>query len=113
MRTMKKKTNFFLCTIVAVLVECSNQRAIAQTQLSYKTIWKPVNSSMSDLLNSGWKMISQGSDRAATSSIPGSSIPGFDEQTFTYSLYKDGKYITCIIVDPRPDKTSSRCRMVN
>jgi hypothetical protein len=113
MRNFKKNINFFLLILVAISTECSNQKAVAQTPLSYRTTWKPVNSSMSDLLNSGWKMIGQGSDRAATPSIPGSPTPGFDEQTFTYSLYRDGKYITCIVVNPRPDNTFSRCRMVN
>jgi hypothetical protein len=75
-------------------------------------MWNVVNKSLTELLNDGWKPVSQSSDRAAIATTGG--VGAFDEQTFGYLLVKNGKYITCLITDPKViDGAYSRCRALN
>jgi hypothetical protein len=79
--------------------------------LSNTTMWKPVDKSLTELLNSGWKIIGHGTNRVATSGYIG--VIAYDEVTYTFVLYKDGKNITCLVGEPRPGNTVSRCRQLN
>jgi hypothetical protein len=76
------------------------------------TTWKVVGKSLNELLDSGWKMINYSSHRIVTS--PGTSGNLLhDEETYSYILFKDGKYINCFIENPRPDNAYSICRQLN
>jgi hypothetical protein len=115
------KRNVFLLLILLIFansIKCDASNAMIQATRSNKTTWDIVNSSLSDLLNTGWKLIAQSSDRAATPPVPGNAIsgsgtPGFDEQSFVYTLYREGKYITCTVRNPNPGNSYSRCRLIN
>jgi hypothetical protein len=111
---------FTVLTLLVSLnfIKCDTSNAVTQATRSNKTTWDIVNSSLSDLLNNGWKLIAQSSDRAATPPVPGNSVsgsgtPAFDEQSFVYTLYKEGKYVTCTIRNPSPGNSYSRCRLIN
>lgn len=110
---MKKITSIFpIFLLIIFSITLNNEKVVAEPTLSNRTMWKPVDSSLSDLLNSGWKLINQSSNRVATS--PGASgYKPYDEENFTYTLYKNGKYITCFIGNPNPDNAYSRCRLIN
>jgi hypothetical protein len=96
---------FIGLSVILSLTVCSV--SLAETP-SNTTMWEPVNKSLTELLNSGWNLVNQSSTRVAT---PGSN--GIDEQSFTFTLYKEGKYVLCIINSPRPENTRSRCRRLN
>jgi hypothetical protein len=76
-----------------------------------KTTWRVVDKGMDELLNSGWKMMNHGSNRVKTSGY-GQNYP-YDQETYTFTLYKDGKFILCLIPEPRPDNSYSYCRQLN
>jgi hypothetical protein len=105
---MKKNIVFYSCMVsIAWIMACSI--AIAATPTN-KTPWKVVNQSLGELLDSGWKIISHSSHRVV---IAPYTTGASDEETYSYVLYKNGKYITCLIDNPRPDNTSSKCRQLN
>jgi hypothetical protein len=84
----------------------------AQENSNYlPTDWGGVNSSMTDLLNSGWQIITQSSYRSILIN-PNSSIR-MDEAKYVYTLHKNGKYITCIIQNPKINNSLSGCRSLN
>jgi hypothetical protein len=106
---MVKNINTCFVTLAIMLAFTAN--SIAETT-GKKTMWKVVDQSLTDLLNSGWKLIGQNSERVATS--PGASgYRTYDERSFVYTLYKNGKYITCFVIEPRPDDGYSHCRLIN
>jgi hypothetical protein len=92
------------------LFNCSSSSA--QNPNSQKTKWEVVNRSLTDLLNDGWRLVNQSSDRAAIATAGG--VGAFDEQTHHFLLLKNGKYITCIISNPRViEGAYSKCRALN
>jgi hypothetical protein len=94
---------------LAVCVMCW---AMASPNLanSLPTKWEVVDSSLSQLLDSGWQLFSHGSNRAAFRISPG----GLDEETFTFILTKNSKYIMCRVTNPQaPIANLSGCRKLN
>jgi hypothetical protein len=90
------------------------QNANAQSNDStYKlTLWKSVNSSLSELLNSGWRIIAQSSHRVATVTTNG--VGAIDQRTFVFTLSKNDKYITCFVTNPQVNEGgNSNCRLMN
>jgi hypothetical protein len=74
--------------------------------------WNVVDSSLSDLLNSGWKLVSQSSHRVATVTTNG--VGAIEETTYVYTLSKGSKYITCFLNSPVANKGAySGCRSIN
>ena len=79
---------------------------------SIPTKWEVVDLSLSQLLDSGWQLFSHGSNRAAFRNTisPG----GLDEETFTFILTKNSKYIMCRVTNPKaPIASLSGCRKLN
>ncbi len=79
---------------------------------SKPTPWGRVESTLAELLNSGWNLMNVSSHRAAyqNSFSPG----GFDETTLIFSLTKNGKYIICYMDNPKPPTAKvSGCRKIN
>jgi hypothetical protein len=79
---------------------------------SIPTRWEKIDVSLSDLLDSGWQLLGVSSNRVAyrNSISPG----GLDEETYTFSLVKNGKYIVCAMTNPySPIATSAACRKIN
>jgi hypothetical protein len=78
---------------------------------SVPTKWEVVSASLSDLLNSGWQLTGISSNRAAyrNSISPG----GFDEETYMFSLTKNGKYIICLMPNPVDPVANAGCRRIN
>jgi hypothetical protein len=105
------KNNFHYASFLAILWLVMGSASIAATPKN-KTVWRIVDKSLNELLDSGWKIISHSTNRIVTS--PGTSGNLlYDESTDTYILYKDSKYINCSVRDPRPDNAYSRCRQLN
>ncbi len=78
---------------------------------SVPTKWERIESSMSELLDNGWQMTAHGTNRVAANSTAGA---GFDIETFTFTLTKNGKHIICLIQDPRPPiANGAACRKLN
>jgi hypothetical protein len=110
---MKKIFSIFcvISLIILTTIIC-NPISVKASSISTETKWEVVNSSLSDLLNNGWKVINHSYADARTSSSPG--IQGTVERTFTYLLLKNGKYITCSLPNPYPgERNVSGCRLIN
>jgi hypothetical protein len=105
---MKKNTVFCTC-IVSIIWIMTCSITIAGTPTN-KTTWRVVNQSLSELLESGWKIVSHSSHRVVIAPYTNGAS---DEETYSYILQKNGKYINCLIRDPRPDNSYSACRQLN
>jgi hypothetical protein len=108
----------FLTSLVAVDQIRGSNSTIAQASINEYTdnfklsSWVVVNSSLSDLLNAGWKIIAQSSHRVATVTTNG--VGAIDQATYIYTISKGNKYITCYIMNPVPNKGGySACRSIN
>jgi hypothetical protein len=103
---------FFCAALVAGFLFANNIHVQAQDRTRQRTTWKIVELSLTDLLNDGWRPINQSGDRAAISTSGG--VGAFDIQTHQYLLVKNGKYITCVIANPRAiEGAYSQCRSLN
>jgi hypothetical protein len=78
---------------------------------SVPTKWERVETSLSDLLNSGWQLAGVASNRAAykNSISPG----GLDETEYIFSITKNGKYMICVMSNPTPPIAPAGCRRIN
>jgi hypothetical protein len=108
-----KPNNFTAFTLlVSCLILLNCDPSSAENPNSQKTKWEVVNRSLTDLLNDGWRLVNQSSDRAAIATAGG--VGAFDVQTHHFLLLKNGKYITCIISNPRVvEGAYSKCRALN
>jgi hypothetical protein len=109
LETMKnvlvRSTTIFASIILFALSHAKNTNAAP-------TKWEDVTSSMSELLDSGWKVISHGSNRAMLSG--GLAANDFDEEMLSFLLIKDEKYILCRMINPKPPvATRASCRKIN
>jgi hypothetical protein len=106
---------FVLTISVFTVVNISNigsQNVMAQNPTTKLSPWKVVDSSLADLLNSGWHLVGQSSHRAATSTTGG--VGAIDDTTYVYTLTKNGKYVTCLLTNPKADiGVYSGCRLIN
>jgi hypothetical protein len=73
--------------------------------------WEKIETSLSDLLNTGWQLIGIASNRAAYQNS--FSPRGFDEETHSFSLTKNGKYIICFTANPSHPVANIGCRKIN
>jgi hypothetical protein len=105
---MTKKTISWTCIVFTIWLTTCNI-AIAETPKN-KTPWKIINQSLGELLDSGWKIISYSTNRVVIAPYTNGAS---DEESYSYVLHKNGKYINCSIRDPRPDNSYSRCRQLN
>jgi hypothetical protein len=98
----------FFSYITTIILSFSFQ----STAYSNPTPWERVESTLAELLNSGWNLMDVSSHRAAyqNSFSPG----GFDETTLVFSLNKNGKYIICYMDNPKPPTANTAgCRKIN
>ena len=71
-----------------------------------------VDISLAQLLNNGWQISGHSSNRTAVGNAGAAN--NYDQETFTYLLTKNGKYITCLTVNPSPPTAESASyRMIN
>jgi hypothetical protein len=78
---------------------------------SIPTKWEDAKISMTDLLNSGWRLTAHGTNRVAANSNAGNS---FDQESLTFVLSKNDKYIVCFLENPKPPVASiAGCRKLN
>jgi hypothetical protein len=76
------------------------------------TEWGKVEMSMTQLLNSGWQITALASNRAAVGNA--GSANNYDDSNIMYLLTKNGRYITCILENPRsPVAKVAACRSLN
>jgi hypothetical protein len=81
------------------------------TAYAIPTKWEAVQLSMSELINSGWRISAHGTNRVAANSNAGN---GFDESQFSFLLTKNGDYIICIADNPKPPVANNAgCRKLN
>jgi hypothetical protein len=76
-----------------------------------QTKWAKVESSMEQLLNSGWQIVGHSSNRVAVGSAGAAN--NYDEIIYTYLLTKKGSYISCGLLGPRPPSADAGCRSLN
>jgi hypothetical protein len=103
---MISKTLFCLATTITLSLSF---QGIAH---SNPTKWEIVDASLSDLINSGWQLLGITSNRVAYRNTisPG----GFDEETFIFSLAKNGQHIICSVDNPNPPiARNARCRKIS
>jgi hypothetical protein len=94
---MNGKTMYFkLISVFAILIVLFF--TFQNTAYSKDTVWEKTNTSLSELLNSGWQITAHSSNRVAASSNAGAS---FDEETFTFLLTKNKKYVMCAVKSNR------------
>lgn len=104
----KKKKSFVLGCCTAVLFILAFQESVK----AVPTDWRKVDASMTQLLNSGWQIVGHSSNRAAVGNAGAAN--NYDNTAFTYILTKDGRYITCILIEPRPPISNlASCRSLN
>jgi hypothetical protein len=85
---------------------------IQQTAYALPTEWGKVNMSMTQLLNSGWQISGHSSNHVAVGNA--GSANNYDNAEYTYLLTKSGRYITCILENPRPPIAEVvSCRSLN
>jgi hypothetical protein len=100
------KLIFFISVIMATILTFQNAAYCVPTK------WGKVDSSLSDLLNSGWLL--QGTDYSHVAYQNSISPGGLDEENYTFSLSKSGKYIICSVGNPRiPIAQTAGCRRIN
>jgi hypothetical protein len=115
-----------LSVCLALIIFSSYESFAKETPNNKKTEWSIVNKSLGELLNEGWRITNHGTSRSAsntTSFVSASNGQGrnnwtnessFDNETFTFVLSRDNKYIICLINNPSlAEGTYSRCRSLN
>jgi hypothetical protein len=105
----------FIATVFIVIniPGIGSQSVMAQSPTTKYNPWKVVDSSLADLLNSGWRLVGQSSHRTATSTTAG-GVGAIDDTTYVYTLTKNGKYVTCLLTNPKADiGVYSGCRLIN
>lgn len=109
LRTMNKRRKLLILGYITAAL-CIT--ALQETAKAVPTDWRVVDASMTQLLNSGWQISGYSSNRAAVGGA--GSANNYDTSDFTYLLIKNGRYITCILENPRsPMAKVSVCRSLN
>ncbi len=104
---IKNKT-IVLISVTTLLLPLMSKR----TAHAVPTEWGKVEMSMTQLLNNGWQISGHSSSRAAVGNAGAAN--NYDSSNFTYLLTKNGRYITCIVQDPRPPIANNvACRSLN
>jgi hypothetical protein len=109
-------TTAFMAVLTMLIFHLNSQKIVAQSSRKIPIFkinpWTVVDSNLSELLNDGWKLVGQSSHRVAT--VTGGGIGAIDEETFVYTLTKNGKYVTCFLQNPVPNKGAyGGCRLIN
>jgi hypothetical protein len=103
---------FSIILLLALIAFVCNPVNAQSSARSHVTTWRIVDSSLSTLLNDGWKLVNISGTDVATA--PYANVRAIRSVSFIYVLSKDGKYVTCIVNDPDAIGTNySRCRLIN
>jgi hypothetical protein len=99
-----------------IIIECTVAFAITlilqNRAYSIPTKWERIDVSFSELLDSGWQLIGTSTNRVAYRNSIGPG--GLDEETYAFSLTKNGKYILCEMSNPsHPIAKNAGCRRLN
>jgi hypothetical protein len=107
------KFKFPATILLSILLLMTANTSLSQTSKSDRqTVWQLVDNSLDELLDDGWKLLDQSITRSVTNPAPG--ISGVNTTMFSYTLGKNGKHITCIVIDPRSSEiVYSRCFRIN
>ncbi len=105
---IQKNTISYICMVFTIWIMTCNIAAAATPR--NKTPWKVVDKSLGELLDSGWQIIGHSGHRVVIAPYTNGAS---DEETYSYILHKNGKYINCLIYSPRPDNSYSACRQLN
>jgi hypothetical protein len=97
-------SQFFL-TVLLILT-------IQNITCAIPTKWEKVDMGLTQLLDSGWQISGHSSNRVAVGNTGAAN--NYDKETFTCLLTKNGKYITCLIVNPTPPTAEiASCRRLD
>jgi hypothetical protein len=77
------------------------------------TQWEDAKMSMTELLNNGWQLTNQGSNRAFSDYSLTAGRFRNDITVLTFLLTKGNNYIICLIENPTPGNGKSKCRKLN
>jgi hypothetical protein len=104
----EKRKSFVLGCIATTLL----LTVLQETTKALPTDWGKVNMSMAQLLNSGWQISGHSSNHVAVGNA--GSANNYNNVEYTYLLIKGGRYITCVVENPRPPIAEVvSCRSLN
>lgn len=72
------------------------QGPIASAQ-DVPTQWAPIEKSLTALLNEGWRIVGSSSESVS----------------YTFVLMRESRVVTCVLIAPKPNNATSRCRALN
>jgi hypothetical protein len=104
-----------LASILLLMFLTLSSPSIAQAPSRQSTMWGVADKSLTELLDSGWKITNQSSYRVFISRVVGirRQLEETDAETHVYLLYKNGKNISCFLDGPSPNEAYSKCRRLN
>jgi hypothetical protein len=110
---LNTRFKFPVTVLLLVLLLTPATASLSQPNRSDRqTVWTLADDSLAKLLDDGWKVLDQSVTRAITNPSPG--VSGVDTTMFSYTLGKNGKHITCIVLNPRSSEiVYSRCFRIN
>lgn len=101
----------------AVVMAVGGQPARAQE----RTEWNEIRKGMSGLLNEGWQIQSMTYNQILRREVLQPVMPGDgpalaatpDGLEYSFLLTRQGKWAVCVLLNPKPGETTSRCRSLN
>jgi|GEM_PF-2534261 len=106
-----------LVTTAAAVTALGGQPARAQE----RTEWNEIRKGMSALLNEGWQIQSMTYNQILRREVLQPVMPGDgpalaatpDGLEYSFLLSRQGKWAVCVLLNPKPCDTTSRCRALN
>lgn len=89
----------------AVEAQARRQRVPDPDPQHRATDWVPLSQSMTELLNTGWKLISHTNYRT--------EMYNPNTESFSFILTNGDRYVLCMIDDPVMNNSTSKCRALN
>lgn len=102
---------------LAALLAVHDQAAYAQE----RTEWSEIRKGMSGLLNEGWHIQSMTYNQILRRELLTPVMPGDgpalaatpDGLEYSFLLSRQGRFAVCVLLNPKPGDTTSRCRALN
>jgi hypothetical protein len=88
----------FISALVLIIVLLFTFQNVAYSK---DTTWEKTDSSLSELLNNDWQILGHSSNRVAVNSNGGPASNAYDQETFTFLLTKNKKYVMCAVKSNR------------
>jgi hypothetical protein len=109
---IKKIIVAVVASVLVLIVSFSNYQNSALALRYRETNWTDTDMGMTDLINSGWKVIDHDTSTSSTHDSNGAWVRY--TETYTFMLNKENKYIFCYLTNPKPPQAKeSGCRGLN